>query len=98
MSEDSFVKVRIDWEPDNQKADFANHMLVTFDGAVYTLRFYQVLPPIDLIQEEFAQHIESIPGRHVATIVIASETMPGVVRALQDTMKRQVPRAEEDGS
>lgn len=89
MPEDSFVKVRIDWELDDQKADFANHMLVTFDGAVYTLRFYQVLPPIELINEESAKHLESVPGRHVATIVIAGETMPAVVRALQDTMTRQ---------
>lgn len=98
MPEESFVKVRIDWEPDNHKADFANHMLVTFDGAVYTLRFYQVLPQIDLLQEGATRHIESIPGRHVATIVIANETMPGVVRALQETMTRQDARIEEDAS
>ena len=87
MAEDEFVEVKIDWEPDPTVAKFANHLLVNFDGAVFTLRFFQVLPPT-AFNSEAMREIESVPGRHVATLVVAKETMP----SFADVLNRMVER------
>lgn len=90
MAEDGYVQVRIDWEPDEQKGAFANHLVVSFDGVMYTLRFYQVLPPaLPVLNEQALSAIKSVPGRHVTTLVVAKDTLPGIVGALQELMGRQ---------
>lgn len=93
MTDGEFVEIRIDWEPDKKKAQFANHLLVNFDGAVYTLRFFQVLPPTVLAPEQ-AREIESVPGRHVASMVVAKETLPGFIEVL----KQMADRVGEQGA
>jgi hypothetical protein len=94
MAQDSAVKIRIDWEADEQKGIYANHLIATFDGAAYTLRFYQVLPPA-ISGGEDLQAIESVPGRHVATLVMAKDTLPAIVHVLQGMLGRQ---ESEEGS
>ena len=94
MAQDSAVKIRIDWDVDEQKGIYANHLIATFDGAAYTLRFYQVLPPA-ISGAEDLQSIESVPGRHVATLVVAKDTLPAIVDVLQEMLGRQVG---EEGS
>lgn len=88
MAKNPAVKVRIDWETDEQKGVYANHLIATFDGAAYTLRFYQVLPPAISATEDL-QTIESVPGRHVATLVVAKDTLPALVDVLQGMLGRQ---------
>lgn len=89
MGEDKFFEIRIDWEPDSEKGQFANHMLVNFDGSVFTLRFFQVLPPsLPVLNEEAIRSIESIPGRHVATLVVAKDTLPSIAEVLNGLVER----------
>lgn len=84
-------EARIDWEPDTHGlGQFANHMLVTYDGAIYTLRFYQILPPpLANMEEETLQSIDSIAARHITTLVISSATMPSIIRALEDVVENE---------
>lgn len=96
MAEEGIYRVRIDWEEDQQKGAFANHLLISFDGAVYTLRFYQVLPPV-AFGPEALQAVEAVPGRHVTTLVVAKDSMPGIVEVLQGMVNRQLFDDEEKG-
>lgn len=88
MAQDSAVELRIDWEFDEQQGIYANHLIAAFDGAAYTLRFYQVLPPA-ISSAEDIQAIGSVPGRHVATLVVAKDTLPAIVDVLQGMLGRQ---------
>jgi hypothetical protein len=89
MPEESFVEVRIEWEPDQGKGQFANHMLVNFDGTVFTLRFFQVLPPaLGVLDEETIRTIESVPARNVATLVVAKETLASFADVLNSMVER----------
>jgi len=84
------IQVRVTWEPDSDKpAYFTNHMFVTYDGAVYTLRFYQLLPPVVAGLDAAAVNtIDSVSARHITTLVVPAATLPSIVRALQDVLKK----------
>lgn len=93
MSEE--IKLRIDWAEDGQAAAFVNHLIASFDGAVYTLRFYQVLPPALLaIDPSAARQIESVPGRPVATMVVTPETLANLVDVLHGMINRNTADSE----
>lgn len=85
------IKVPIAWESDeNQRAEFVNHLVTSFDGATYTLRFYQVLPPVELALDMAAVgDLQVVKGRHVTTLVISAASMPAIVQVLQDVLQRQ---------
>lgn len=87
---DDKIQVRIEWEPDgNTLGAFANHMLVTYDGAVYTLRFYQLLPPpIAGMDAAAVRAIDRVTARHLTTLVVPAATLPSIVRALQDVLEK----------
>jgi hypothetical protein len=91
MANNDYVEIKIEWEPDTAPAQFANHLLVNYDGAVFTLRFFQVLPPTVLDPEKM-HDVESVPGRHVATLVVAKDTLP----SFSDVLKRMVDRLSID--
>lgn len=83
------IKVQIDWEDDDQAGGFVNHLLASYDGAVYTLRFYQVLPPALLaIDPPAEQKVESVKGRHITTMVVTHDTLSKLVGVMQDLMAR----------
>lgn len=85
---DDKIQVKIEWEPDGDAlGKFANHMLVTYDGAVYTLRFYQLLPP-PLLNTDAAAIIDHITARHLTTLVVPAATLPSIVHALQDVLEK----------
>ena len=91
------IRLRIDWEDDADKsAEFANHVVASFDGATYTVRFYQVLPPVQAIVDPVGfRQAKTVKGRHVATLVINSQTLPGIVQALQNVMRQENKPEEE---
>lgn len=90
------IRVRIAWAEDDQPAAFVNHLIASFDGAVYTLRFYQVLPPALLaIDPSAAQQIESVPGRAVATMVVTPDTLAHLVDVLHGLLNRNTADSEE---
>ena len=90
------IKVRIDCAEDSQAAAFANHLIASFDGAVYTLRFYQVLPPALLaIDPSAARQLESIPGRPVTTLVVTPETLANLVDVLHGILDRHATGDKE---
>jgi hypothetical protein len=94
MSEE--IKVRIEWAEDDQAAAFVNHLIASFDGAVYTLRFYQVLPPALLaIDPSAARQIESVPGRPVATMVVTPDTLANLVDVLHGILERKATESKE---
>lgn len=79
------VRLRLDAEEDVH-AVFVNHATVNFDGATYTLRFYQVLPPPLLPENDLP---EEIKGNHMVTLAISAGNMPAIMRALQSLIEEE---------
>lgn len=80
------IRVRLEASTE-ESAVFVNHVAAVFDGATYTLRFFQVLPPT-VLEEPMP---DSITGRHMATLTISAGNMPAIFRVLQDLVKQGEP-------
>ncbi len=67
-------QLSIEWQPDDDKpAHVINHATLLFDGSLYTLRLYLVLPPLTVDEKT-----TSVPARHVGTFVISAGDMPAI--------------------
>lgn len=80
------IRVRLE-APTEETAVFVNHVAAVFDGATYTLRFFQVLPPT-VLDEPLS---DSIAGRHMVTLTISAGNMPAIFTVLQDLVKQGEP-------
>ena len=65
---------------------FVNHAVVIFDGATYTLRFFQVLPPT-ISNDEIP---DRITGRHMVTLLVSAGNMPAILDILQNLVEQGV--------
>ena len=94
------IKVPIDRESDeDRRAEVANHLIASFDGATYTLRFYQVLPPVELaLDTEAVRSLKGVKGRHITTLAVSAASMPAITQVLQDVLRRQLKTDNEDAS
>jgi hypothetical protein len=77
------IQVRLE-TPTEESALFVNHVAAVFDGATYTLRFFQVLPPT-VIEEPLP---ESIAGRHMVTLTISAGNMPAIFKVLRNLVEQ----------
>lgn len=96
-TEQDAIRLRIDWETDGSKrAEYVNHLVLAFDGTVYTLRFYQVLPPLELAAKTAnLQEIDAVSGRHIITMVVTPADLPGIAAVLSNALQ---PPAQLEGS
>lgn len=79
------IRVRLE-APTEENAVFVNHVAAVFDGATYTLRFFQVLPPT-VLDEPLP---DAITGRHIVTLTISAGNMPAIFSVLRDLVKQGV--------
>lgn len=86
MSENlSAAPIRVRLEASSEEsAVFVNHVAAVFDGATYTLRFFQVLPPV-VLEEPLPV---SVTGRHMVTLTISAGSMPAIFSVLHDLVKQ----------
>lgn len=93
MSEQQRVTLPIQLDvSSNEEALFVNHASVVFDGASYTLRLFQVLPPVALDEDHLPQ---AVRGRHVVTLAISAASMPAIFDSLRSVVEQQL--ADERG-
>lgn len=88
MTEQNAIRLPIRWESDaGKQAQFVNHVVLAFDGTVYTLRFYQVLPPVEVAAKSVSlQDVDFVFGKHVSTIVLTPQDYAGVVAVMQNAL------------
>jgi len=77
------MRVRLE-APTEESALFVNHVAAVFDGATYTLRFFQVLPPAVLE----GPLPDSIAGRHMVTLTISAGNMPAIFSVLRNLVEQ----------
>lgn len=81
------VQMRLRFEAkEDERAVFVNHATANFDGSTYTLRFYQVLPPPLLPENDLP---EEIKGNHMVTLAISAGNMPAILRVLQSLIEEE---------
>ncbi|NOZ27995.1 MAG: hypothetical protein GXP39_08085 [Chloroflexi bacterium] len=89
------IQATIEWEQDDQvRAQFVNHALISFDGPSFYIRFYQVLPPV-ISSANAAEEVTTVKGRHVVTLAISAESMPGIVEAMQRILDQYQGKSTE---
>ena len=77
-------KIKIAWSmPDDIRAVFANHMLITHQGGQFVLNFAEaVLPP--LVGEEGLKEMpDEVEARIFLRIAVPTDVVPGIISALQ---------------
>lgn len=92
MAEESIRPLPISWDTDEAAtAQFVNNLLVTFDGANYIIRFYQVLPPaIHPSDTEAWAELKNVRAKHIITLVVSAGNMPDIVAALQRSTEHPI--------
>ena len=90
MSDEYRPNLFIDWQKDGQPGQFANRVITTFDGAVYTLRFFQLLPPL-VVDGERPNNFNSITAKLVATIVVSKDSWPEFSQCLLTVSEEKEP-------
>lgn len=84
--EEGAVGISIKWEShESERALFANHLTLVFDGSVYTLRFYQALPPTVVDRNNPPTEIVA---HHIVTLAISAGDMPSIVDLLQGAKQK----------
>ncbi len=85
------LDIRRNFPPD-QKAIYANNFVVQHEQSVFSLLFFEVVPPLLLEEgEELKKKIESmthIDANCVARIIMPASIMPQVMEALQENFQK----------
>lgn len=87
MPERRELQLNIEWQPDDDKpVQVVNNATLLFDGSLYTLRLYLVLPPPGLDEKT-----TSVSARHVGTFVISAGDMPAIRKLINSVTDHQEP-------
>jgi hypothetical protein len=91
----SKVEIPIEWDiPDNLVARYATNMVVQRLENEYLISFFEVKPPIILVEpdeiESKLKELKSIRANCVAQIIISEDKMPSFVSALESNLKQSI--------
>lgn len=97
IENESGVAIPIEWHyPDGMAGRFANHMVVQFDEHECHISFFEIKPPLVLgTPDEAANQLKAmktIRADCVARVIVSDGRMPGFVKAIQDTMAKQLAK------
>lgn len=95
----SQIILPIEWHiPDEIQSRYATNVIIQKLENEYRISFFEMLPPIILGDpSETAKKLkqyESIRANCVAQIIIAENKMPGLVKAFQDLLERQLSASD----
>lgn len=81
--------------PEGVSSKFSNHITIQFAGHEFHLSFFEIQPPIALgtpeERKKILSQLESIEAKCVARVIIAASRMPGVVQAMLENVRRNMP-------
>jgi hypothetical protein len=83
-------RVPIEWHvPDSIKSVYATNMVVQHAEREFLISFLLTRPPflVGPLSEEALDSVKSIRAECVAQIIVASERMPGFIKALQTNLE-----------